>query len=160
MRRIAISAMLRVSSVARPSSKAIFQRQSKTRLIVHSMMASVETTIRTYISTRGISTVVKTWALICPMTNEYSMFFRNVLQCAPIITEGFSENTTTELDYYTRYWYGASITASTNFTYEVENLYAQYIRQGNNRLAAWATDPGLRYVIHIQIEHTEIVLST
>lgn len=91
------------------------------------------------------------------MPDDQRIFYRNVLHCAPIVTEGFSGNKSTKKDYYTRYWYGRSFTATTEFTYEVEDLYEQYLRQSGNSLAAWATDLGLRYVTYIQIKYTDIV---
>lgn len=53
------------------------------------------------------------------------ILFRAVLSCAPLSTEGFSTNITTETGNYTLYSYGNS-TAGQNYTYKVRSLEAQY----------------------------------
>lgn len=60
------------------------------------------------------------------------MFYREMLHCAPIRTDGFASNVTTKYNNYTRYLYGG--TSGYNWTYEVENLDAHYGRQADNPL--------------------------
>lgn len=61
------------------------------------------------------------------------MFYREVVQCAPLRTQEFVRNVSTQYDNYTRYWYGTRLKSYPgNWTYEVENLDAQYSRQKDN----------------------------
>lgn len=59
------------------------------------------------------------------------IFFRNVLECAPLVTEPYSRNISTSVNNYTVYNYGPSWTGL-NYTYQVETLDGQYKRQGDN----------------------------
>lgn len=64
------------------------------------------------------------------MPSSQRMFFRTVLHCAPIRTDGFVSNAVTKYNNYTRYWYGESL--RWNWTYEAENLLSKYQRQADN----------------------------
>lgn len=64
------------------------------------------------------------------MPGNQRMFHRETLHCAPLRTDGFASNVTTVYDNYTRYSYGHF--SSHNWTYEVEDLDAQYNRQIDN----------------------------
>lgn len=64
------------------------------------------------------------------MPRDQRMFHRHVLQCAPLSTDGFSSQASTERNNYTRYWYGNAI--RWNWTYEAENISQKYVRQLDN----------------------------
>lgn len=66
------------------------------------------------------------------MPSSQRMFRREVLHCAPLRTDGFSSNVSTEYHNYTRYLYGG--TSGFNYTYQVENLDATYGIQADNPL--------------------------
>lgn len=53
------------------------------------------------------------------------ILFRSVLTCAPLSTEGFSTNLTTETGNYTLYDYG-NTTKGRNYTYKIRSLQDQY----------------------------------
>lgn len=72
------------------------------------------------------------------MPSGQPMFFRKVLHCAPLSTDGLVSNSSTEYNNYTRYWYGDS--RRHNWTYEAENLDAKYQRQTDN--PAWMNTKG------------------
>lgn len=63
------------------------------------------------------------------------MFFRNVLECAPLVTEPFSQDISTSVNNYTVYNYGRNFLGQ-DYTYQVETLAGQYDRQGDNSLRA------------------------
>lgn len=71
------------------------------------------------------------------------IFFRTRLHCAPLNTAGFSENVSTPVNNYTRYFYGPSVENLT-FTWQAEDLTAQYIRPQDNKLDRMAATMGLR----------------
>lgn len=57
------------------------------------------------------------------------ILYRSVLQCAPLTTEGYSENVTrSDLGNVTRYFYGQTTIpgATINFTYEAPSIGSQY----------------------------------
>lgn len=58
------------------------------------------------------------------MPSSQRMFYREVLQCAPLVTHGYASNARVEYQNYTRYSYGAS--TKYNWTYEIHDLEAQY----------------------------------
>lgn len=58
------------------------------------------------------------------------IFFRNVLECAPLVTESFAWNNSTSVNNYTVYNYGPSWTGL-NYTFQVETLDGQYTRVGD-----------------------------
>lgn len=66
------------------------------------------------------------------LPRDQRMFYREVLQCAPLMTDGFKSLASTEYNNYTRYWYGKSRAAGVNWTYEAENLGQKYRRQTDN----------------------------
>ena len=66
------------------------------------------------------------------MPSDQRIFYREVLHCAPIRTEGLTTNASTESNNYTRYWYGSDGYSRRNWTYEVENLDAQYLKRPGN----------------------------
>ncbi|KAK7726503.1 hypothetical protein SLS63_007664 [Diaporthe eres] len=61
------------------------------------------------------------------------MFFRNVLECAPLVTEPFAQDISTSVNNYTVYNYGPNFLGQ-NYTYQVETMAGQYDRQGDNSL--------------------------
>jgi hypothetical protein len=65
------------------------------------------------------------------MPSSQKMFYREVLHCAPLRTDGFTSDITTNYSIYTRYWYGASpsIINVRNWTFEVENIEAEEARE-------------------------------
>lgn len=76
------------------------------------------------------------------------IFFRTTLHCAPLNTEGFSKNISTPANNYTQYFYGPSV-ENLNFTWQTEDMYAQYTRSQDNKLDPLAANMGLRYVISV-----------
>lgn len=70
------------------------------------------------------------------------IFFRNVLECAPLVTEPYSRNMSTSVNNYTVYSYG-SHWAGINYTYQVETLDGQYTRQRDNRFH----DDGTNFIL-------------
>ncbi|KAK2613403.1 hypothetical protein N8I77_000321 [Diaporthe amygdali] len=67
------------------------------------------------------------------LPSSQRMFYRELIHCAPLRTDGFVKNVSTKYDNYTRYSYGDwAGPASHNWTYEVEDLNAQYRRQADN----------------------------
>lgn len=63
------------------------------------------------------------------------ILFRNVLECAPLVTEPYSRYISTSVNNYTVYSYG-STWYGVNYTYQVETLDGQYNRQGDNPFRA------------------------
>lgn len=61
------------------------------------------------------------------------IFFRNVLECAPLVTEPFAQDISTSVNNYTVYNYGPNFLGQ-NYTYQVETMAGQYDRQGDNSL--------------------------
>ena len=59
------------------------------------------------------------------------ILYRNVLHCAPLITEPFAENMSTSFDNYTTYSYGHDAFGK-NYTYQAETLEGQYSREADN----------------------------
>lgn len=59
------------------------------------------------------------------------IFFRNVLECAPLVTEPYSRNISTSVNNYTVYSYGSNW-SGLNYTFQVETLDGQYKRQRDN----------------------------
>lgn len=78
--------------------------------------------------------------------DDQRVFFRATLQCAPLKTGGFAHNVSTASDNYTEYYYGPNTREPTNFTWQIEDMNSQYIRQSDNRLGTWAADQEMRYV--------------
>lgn len=65
---------------------------------------------------------------------EQRMFYREQLHCAPLQTQGFATDANTAFDNYTRYFYGSHLQVADdlgpyNWTYEVEDIDAQYGRK-------------------------------
>lgn len=89
------------------------------------------------------------------MPDDQRIFFRQVLHCAPLNTEGLARNTSTSSDNYTQYWYGPSID-NKEYTFEVEDLDAQYRKQADNRVALYGLDLRLEHVIPNQIELVDV----
>lgn len=54
------------------------------------------------------------------------ILFRSILECAPLVTENYSENVTLPTGNYTRYYYGPKIKAAQNFTYQAPTATSQY----------------------------------
>lgn len=71
------------------------------------------------------------------------IFFRTTMHCAPVTTEGFSKNVSTPVNNYTQYFYGPSV-KNMNFTWQTEDMNAQYIRKQDNQQYLWAANVGLR----------------
>lgn len=71
------------------------------------------------------------------------IFFRTTLHCAPVITEGYSKNTSTTVNNYTQYFYGPS-SENMSFTWQIQDLNAQYLRSEDNKLQSLAANMGLR----------------
>lgn len=69
---------------------------------------------------------------------EQRIFFRSVLHCAPLVTEGYTSQVRTGARNYTRYHYGRSTRFNQsspvprNFTMQVESQYDQYHRETDN----------------------------
>lgn len=61
------------------------------------------------------------------------IFFRNTLECAPLVTEPFSQGISTSVNNYTVYNYGPNFLGQ-DYTYQVETVTGQYDRQGDNSL--------------------------
>lgn len=59
------------------------------------------------------------------------IFFRNVLECAPLVTESFTHDISTPVNNYTVYNYGQNW-LGLNYTFQVETLASQYARQRDN----------------------------
>lgn len=71
------------------------------------------------------------------MPSDQRMFYREVLECAPLRTDGFVSNVTVNNNNYTRYSYGGRRKYGSellDWTYEVGNLHAQYRRQSDDFL--------------------------
>ncbi|KAI7782645.1 hypothetical protein LA080_013133 [Diaporthe eres] len=72
------------------------------------------------------------------MPNNQRMFYREMLHCAPLRTDGFIRNLSANHQNYTRYFYGRRFASdgfrSDNWTYEVEDLNTQYRRGSDNNL--------------------------
>lgn len=66
------------------------------------------------------------------MPEDHRIFYREVTQCAPLRTDGFTTNVTTEYNNYTRYSYGFS--EGDNWIREAENLDTKYWRETDNPL--------------------------
>lgn len=71
------------------------------------------------------------------------IFFRTTMHCAPVITEGFSKNVSTPMNNYTQYFYGPSV-ENMNFTWQTEDMNAQYLRTKDNKLFPLVANVGLR----------------
>lgn len=56
--------------------------------------------------------------------------FRLALQCAPLVTEGYSNNTSTSAKNYTTYYYGES--SDGNYTYRTSSRDTQYLQTEGN----------------------------
>lgn len=67
--------------------------------------------------------------------DDQHIWFRNVLQCAPLVTEPFVRNISTPSDNYTTYNYGYDWLGK-DFTYLAETLEEQYSREADNPLRA------------------------
>lgn len=59
------------------------------------------------------------------------ILFRTVLQCAPLVTEGYTSNISTSADNYTTYNYGTQSPGS-NYTYKASNSDTQYHTKAND----------------------------
>lgn len=59
------------------------------------------------------------------------VMFRTVLQCAPLVTEGYTNNISTSGENYTAYYYGPD-TSGNNYTYKTSTLDAQYHQTNGN----------------------------
>lgn len=69
------------------------------------------------------------------MPSSQRIYYREVLQCAPLRTDGFTSRVRTDYDDYIRYLYGdytSQNTTSYNWTYQVESLQTKYVRQSDN----------------------------
>lgn len=73
---------------------------------------------------------------------DQRILFRTTMHCAPVNTEGFSENVSTPVKNYTQYFYGPYV-ENVNFTWQIEDMNAQYPPAEGNRLDSWAADMGL-----------------
>ncbi|KAH8879807.1 hypothetical protein GQ53DRAFT_833851 [Thozetella sp. PMI_491] len=68
------------------------------------------------------------------------ILFRQVYHCAPLVTHGYSKDWNGANETYTQYYYGPALVGSMgnettlNYTFEVENLYAQYNRHKDDHL--------------------------
>lgn len=71
------------------------------------------------------------------------IFYRTTMHCAPLNTEGFSKNVSTPANNYTQYFYGP-VVEDMNFTYQTEDMYAQYTRAKDNKMYSWSADMTLR----------------
>lgn len=58
------------------------------------------------------------------------VIFRNVFQCAPIVTEGFTSNTSTSAGNFTAYYYGPDMYGD-NYTYNASVSETQYTKSGH-----------------------------
>lgn len=67
------------------------------------------------------------------------IFFRTTLHCAPVNTEGFSRNVSTPVNNYTQYFYGPS-TEDMSFTWQTEDMNAQYLKRQDNELDSMAAE--------------------
>lgn len=73
------------------------------------------------------------------MPSSQRMYWRGVLHCAPLNTDGFTSNVNTEYNNYTRYFYGEPTIPRNDlglgrwdWTYEVETLDSKLRRQQDN----------------------------
>lgn len=57
--------------------------------------------------------------------------FRTVLQCAPLVTEGFTNNTSNSAGNYTTYDYGPDASGN-NYTYNASSWDTQYLQKSGN----------------------------
>lgn len=71
------------------------------------------------------------------------IFFRNVLECAPLVTEPYRRYISTSVNNYTVYNYGSHWSGE-NYTYQVETLDGQYTRQRDNHFRAHGANLVLR----------------
>lgn len=71
------------------------------------------------------------------------IFFRNILECAPLVTEPYSRYISTSINNYTVYSYGSTWWGP-NYTYQVETLHGQYARQGDNSFRGQGSNIMLR----------------
>lgn len=76
------------------------------------------------------------------MPDSQRIFFRTTMHCAPVNTEGFSKNISTAVNNYTQYFYGP-YADNENFTWQIEDMDAQYRRAQDNKLASWSAEMGL-----------------
>lgn len=64
------------------------------------------------------------------MPDNQALKYRTTLECAPLVTEGFTSNLVVENTSVVRYHYGEFFTLNAsstyNFTYETESVGAQY----------------------------------
>ncbi|KAG6366976.1 hypothetical protein INS49_001157 [Diaporthe citri] len=65
------------------------------------------------------------------MRTDERIIFRTVFQCAPLVTEGYTENISTSGENYTAYYYGPD-TSGHNYTYKTSTLDAQYHQTNGN----------------------------
>ncbi|KAL1855676.1 hypothetical protein Daus18300_011057 [Diaporthe australafricana] len=76
------------------------------------------------------------------LPRDQRMFYREVLECAPLRTDGFVSDVSMNNNNYTRYSYGGRMNRGRtddgaefyDWTYEVESLDAQYRRQSDDTL--------------------------
>lgn len=71
------------------------------------------------------------------MPSDQRMYWRGVLHCAPLNTDGFVSDASTTYNNYTRYWYGEVALPKDdhrhrNWTYEAETIESKYRRQLDN----------------------------
>jgi hypothetical protein len=71
------------------------------------------------------------------------IFFRTTMHCAPLNTEGFSKNVSTPVNNYTQYFYGPYVDY-VNYTFQTEDMDAQYTRAKDNMMYSWNVELGLR----------------
>lgn len=67
---------------------------------------------------------------------DQRMYYRQVLHCAPLRTDGFKDNVSKKYSNYTRYYYGRSDIAGlyyTNWTFEAESLDIKYSRKASDQ---------------------------
>lgn len=66
------------------------------------------------------------------------IFFRNVLECVPLVTKSFAQDISTSVNNYTVYSYGPKPSRiwGLNYTFQVETLAGQYAREGDNAFRA------------------------
>lgn len=70
------------------------------------------------------------------------IFFRTTLHCAPVNTAGLSRNISTSVSNYTQYFYGSS-GDNRKFTWQIEDMDAQYLRIKDNELGSLSANMGL-----------------
>ncbi|KAK2597555.1 hypothetical protein N8I77_012334 [Diaporthe amygdali] len=73
------------------------------------------------------------------------IFFRTTLHCAPVTTAGFSKNVSTPVNNYTQYLYGPSA-EQIYYTWQVEDMNAQYLRREDNEVGPIAWDMSLSII--------------